>query len=28
MGQLLSIPMAIVGLLLLMKSLKKNEAIS
>ena len=28
MGQLLSIPMAIIGLLLLMKSLKKNEAIS
>lgn len=28
MGQLLSIPMVIIGLLLLMKSLKKNEAIS
>jgi len=28
MGQLLSIPMAIIGLLLLMKSLRKNEAVS
>jgi len=28
MGQLLSIPMVIIGLILLTKSLRKNEAVS